>query len=70
MLLSAGQDGDNPMLMPRFKAHRANNTGELGRFLADKAYSHPSTRTRLRSLKIKHTIPERSDQIGRGKGKG
>jgi len=70
MLLSAGQDGDNPMLMPLFKAHRANNTGELGRLLADKAYSHPSTRTRLRALKIKHTIPERSDQIGRRKAKG
>ena len=70
MLLSAGQDGDNPMLVPLLKAHDANNADELGRLLADKAYSHPSTRTRLRSLKIKHTIPERSDQIGRRKPKG
>ena len=70
MLLSAGQDGDNPMLMPLLKAHGANNADELGRLLADKAYSHPSTRTRLRALKIKHTIPERSDQIGRRKAKG
>src|ERR1035437_595878 len=70
MLLSAGQDGDSPMLMPLLKAHDANNADELGRLLADKAYSHPSTRTRLRSLKIKNTIPERSDQIGRRKAKG
>ncbi len=41
-----------------------------GTLLADKAYSHPSTRARLRALKIKHTIPERSDQIGRRKAKG
>jgi len=67
MLLSAGQDGDNPMLMPLLKAHGAD---AVGRLLADKAYSHPSTRTRLRALKIKHTIPERSDQIGRRKAKG
>lgn len=35
----------------------------------DKAYSHPSTRQHLRSLKIPHTIPERSDQIARRKSK-
>ena len=49
------------------KTHGAD---EVGRLLADKAYSHPSTRTRLRALRIKHTIPERSDQIGRRKAKG
>lgn len=38
--------------------------------LADKAYSHPSTRSELRSRRIKHTIPERSDQIERRKAKG
>ncbi|GAA1705335.1 hypothetical protein GCM10009765_63170 [Fodinicola feengrottensis] len=31
--------------------------------LADKAYSHPSTRQQLRDLKIPHTIPERSEHI-------
>ena len=36
----------------------------------DKAYSHPSTRTELRSRRIKHTIPERKDQIARLKAKG
>ncbi|WP_072519583.1 transposase, partial [Mycobacterium tuberculosis] len=40
------------------------------RLLADKAYSHPSTRAALRSKKIKHTIPERQDQIDRRKAKG
>ena len=38
--------------------------------LADKAYSHPSTRTALRKRRIKHTIPERDDQITRRKAKG
>lgn len=38
--------------------------------LADKAYSHPSTRKRLRQRRIPHTIPERSDQINRRKAKG
>ena len=38
--------------------------------LGDKAYSHDSTRVRLRQMKIAHTIPERSDQIARRKAKG
>ena len=40
------------------------------RLLADKAYSHPSTRAELRCRRIKHTIPQRSDQIARRKAKG
>ena len=40
------------------------------RLIADKAYSHPSTRTALRRRGIKHTIPERDDQIARRKAKG
>ena len=40
------------------------------RLLADKAYSHPSTRAELRSRRIKHTIPERRDQIVQRKAKG
>ena len=40
------------------------------RLLADKAYSHPSTRTYLRAKGIKHTIPERRDQIAHRKAKG
>nr|GLK33505.1 hypothetical protein GCM10017611_03470 [Rhodococcus wratislaviensis] len=38
--------------------------------LADKAYSHPSTRKNLRERRISHTIPERCDQIRRRKTKG
>lgn len=48
----------------------AGKPGRDFRLLADKAYSHPSTRTTLRSKKIKHTIPERTDQIARRKAKG
>lgn len=40
------------------------------RLLADKAYFHPSTRSYLRGKKIKHTIPERGDQIARRQAKG
>ena len=38
--------------------------------LADKAYSHPSTRTALRARRIGFTCPERSDQIAHRKTKG
>lgn len=67
--LSAGQAGDNPMLWPLLDARRAA-TGEKFGLLGDKAYSHPSTRARLRAKKIPHTIPERSDQIARREAKG
>jgi transposase len=68
MLLTAGQAGDNPMLEPLLTAHQQH--GGRFRLLADKAYSHDSTRTRLRKRKIAHTIPERSDQIARRKARG
>lgn len=69
MLLSAGQAGDNPMLAPLICAYRAHHSGSF-RLLGDKAYSHPSTRAHLRSLRIPCTIPERTDQIQQRKGKG
>jgi putative transposase len=69
LALSAGQTHDNPMLWPLLHARR-HTTREPFRLLADKAYSHDSTRARLRSMKIAHTIPERSDQITRRKAKG
>ena len=73
--LTAGQGGDNPQLVPLLDdyATACRQQGEGGRdfrLLADKAYSHPSTRNELRSRKIKHTIPQRSDQIARRKAKG
>jgi putative transposase len=67
--LTPGQAGDNPVLAPLLAAHRATSTGRF-RLLADKAYSHPSTRKHLRALRIPHTIPERSDQIAHRKTKG
>ena len=69
MLLSAGQDGDNPMLLPVLAARREQETSRF-RLLADKAYSHPSTRKALRVKKIPHTIPERRDQIARRQAQG
>lgn len=69
MLLSPGQAGDNPMLAPLIAAHRDHDRTPF-RLLADKAYSHNSTRAHLRKAKIAHTIPERSDQIAYRKGKG
>jgi transposase len=38
--------------------------------LADKAYSHPSTRAALRARGIHFTSPERCDQIARRAAKG
>jgi putative transposase len=69
MLLTAGQAGDNPVLAPLLRAHRAHDRRRM-RLLADKAYSHHSTRALLRRWRIPHTIPERSDQIARRKAKG
>jgi len=67
--LSAGQAGDNPVLWPLLAEYRSAN-GDQFRLLGDKAYSHNSTRARLRKMKIKHTIPERSDQIAWRQAKG
>lgn len=69
MLLTPGQAGDNPQLLPLLEVHKIQD-GSRFRLLADKTYSHPSTRSELRSRRIKHTIPERSDQIQRRKAKG
>jgi putative transposase len=57
------------MLAPLIAVHRLHDRRPF-RLLADKAYSHPSTRARLRALKIPHTIPERSDQTARRKARG
>jgi putative transposase len=69
VVLSAGQAGDNPMLWPLLEERKAASTDRF-RLLGDKAYSHDSTRVRLRQMKIAHTIPERSDQVARRKAKG
>ena len=67
--LTPGQAVDNPQLQPLLLRHI--NDGARGfRLLADKAYSHDSTRAYLREHRIAHTIPQRSDQIARRKAKG
>jgi transposase len=73
--LTAGQAGDNPQLMPLLDEYatactQSGRSADDIRLLADKAYSHPITRTQLRSRRIKHTIPERRDQLERRKAKG
>ena len=80
VLLTAGQAGDNPLLLPLLAAIRVPRVGP-GRprtrpehLTADKAYSHPLTRRALLTRRISHSIPERSDQQGhrlaRGSGGG
>ena len=72
--LTAGQAGDNPQLLPLLDGYFASGYTDTGpvdvRLLGDKAYSHPSTRRALRRRRIKHTIPERRDQIAARKAKG
>ncbi len=68
--LTGGQAGDNPQLVPLLADYARAGAGGRFRLLADKAYSHPSTREALRRRRIGHTIPEKSDQIARRKAKG
>ena len=67
--LTGGQAGDNPQLVALLDGVRVPRRGP-GRprvrpdhLLADKAYSHPSTRRMLRRRGLSHTIPEKSDQV-------
>lgn len=68
--LTGGQAGDNPQLIPLLDDYRNSGRPWAFRLLADKAYSHPSTRNQLRHRKIAHTIPEKSDQIARRQARG
>jgi transposase len=74
--LTPGQAGDNPQLLPLLDDIRVPRVGP-GRprkrpdhLIADKAYSHPSTRRALRRRGIGHTIPEKRDQKARRRGLG
>jgi transposase len=76
VIMTPGQDGDNPQLLPLLDGIRVARAGP-GRprsrpeaVLADKAYSHPSTRKALRERRIRFVSPERSDQIARRKAAG
>jgi putative transposase len=73
VILTPGQAGDNPQLVPLLDLHRRQSPrGQARRFqlLADKAYSHPSTGKELRRRRIGNTIPQRTDQQGQRKAKG
>ena len=76
VVLTPGQAGDNPQLTTMLDAIRIHD-GRPGRprkrpdmVIADKAYSHPSTRAELRRRRITAVIPERDDQLARRTAKG
>jgi transposase len=74
--LTAGQAGDNPQLLPLLDEISVARTGpgrprrRPDRVVADRAYSHPSTRAALRARGIAFTSPERTDQIAHRRAKG
>jgi transposase len=74
--LTAGQAGDNPQLLPLLDDIKVPGRLGAGRprrrpdcVIADKAYSHPSTRKALRRRGIRVVIPEKRDQIAHRKAK-
>ncbi len=74
VVLTAGQAGDNPQLRAVIDAIRVPTPGRPRSrpqtVIADKAYSHPSTRSLLRARGIRTVIPQRSDQIAHRQSKG
>lgn len=77
MRLTPGQAGDNPQLLGLLDdiAVPARGRGRRPRrrpdcVIADKAYSHPSTRNALPGRGIRVVIPEKSDQLAHRKAKG
>lgn len=76
IVITPGQAGDNPQLLPLLDQISVRRDGpgrprqHPDRVIADKAYSHPSTRRALRQRRIAFTSPERVDQITRRQTKG
>lgn len=75
--LTPGQAGDNPQLLALLDdiavPARGHGRGPRRRpdcVIADKAYSHPSTRIALRRRGIRVVIPEKNDQLAYRKAKG
>jgi transposase len=74
--LTAGQAGDNPQLLALLDEVSVARVGpgrprtRPDRVVADRAYSHPSTRAALRARGIAFTSPERADQITHRKTRG
>jgi transposase len=76
VICTPGQAGDNPQLLPLLDGIRVPRVGP-GRprkrpdhLIADKAYSHPSTRRALRRRGIAHSIPEKRDQRAHRRTRG
>jgi len=77
IVITPGQAGDNPQLLPLLDQVSVRRDGpgrprkRPDRVIADKAYSHPSTRAALRARQVGFVCcPERSDQIARRQAKG
>lgn len=76
ILVTPGQAGDNPALLPLLDQVSVRRPGpgrprrRPRRVIADKAYSHPSTRRALRARGVAFTCPERQDQLAHRKSKG
>jgi transposase len=76
ILLTRGQAGDNPQLLPLLDGISVARIGPgrpRGRpeaVIADKAYSHPSTRPAMRDRRITFVCPERDDQAARSAARG
>ncbi|WP_442939567.1 transposase [Nocardia sp. CY41] len=76
VLLTGGQAGDNPQMLPLLDGISVARTGpgrprvRPGAVVADRAYSHPSTQQALRRRRVRFVIPERDDQIARRAVKG
>ncbi|UOZ11906.1 IS5 family transposase [Amycolatopsis sp. WQ 127309] len=71
LLLTPGQAGDNPQLVPLLNGISLARSGP-GRprcrpetVIADKAYAHPSTRRAMRDRQVTFASSERDDQIAR-----
>lgn len=76
VILTPGQSGDNPQLLPLLDGISVARLGP-GRprcrpdaVIADKAYSHPSTRQAMRQRRIDFVCPERDDQHTHRAAKG
>lgn len=73
ILLTAGQAGDNPQLLPLLDGIRDGPGRPRCRpevVILDKACSHPSTRQAMRRREIHMVCPERGDQIAHRAAKG
>lgn len=80
VILTGGHAGDNPQLLPLLDGIQVGRAGRgrprtrpavvIAVVIADKAYSHPSTRQAMRDRRIPFTCPERDDQIAHRAAKG